>query len=520
MRTDYDATDQLEQQIRGMNKILEDPTIRFGIKELIKKEKEKALKELLLLYDSQTTKQLTESLSPLDSQQENSQQFPKRILQESSVQKQVQETLVSNTQGFLQEQQATEKKEVLAVHKLPSTLAKDLTISNPGQVVLHNDIYKVNLGKLGAWESNLLFSIFNKLKDHGDTLVLFNPQEIKKLIGNLDIGNRDLVRITKMLWNKIKAANFWVLLPRRDENHMLFRTFAINYHDDQKTHIKDIEVRVNHPYFTYLLNGLQANFTAFQLQTFISLRSKYAKTLYRLLVRFEDIKNKVGMCEVHTYTHDFEGFKEFMGIPENMRIDMVEERVLKPACKELAPEEYNHENPDRTLPYESIRYEKQKKGRGGKIVGITFYFVPHPHLSMQKTIFKRQTQNRIQDTLNQQQKEEAQQVREQREAQLGFYNKAERIALNSFCGLSGSLYIKNPEHIFQNVKLIKILTRQGNNPSIVCLFQLTPTHPNDRIYASYCTEHLERFKAKGSDYFTHIFKDHEDLIANFVKNAH
>ncbi|WP_120953344.1 hypothetical protein [Helicobacter sp. L8] len=68
---------------------------------------------------------------------------------------------------------------------LPSkdaVLAKDSPIANPNQVVLHNDIYQVNLGKLGAREINLLFSLFNRLKDNGDTLIHFTPQEVKAMI--------------------------------------------------------------------------------------------------------------------------------------------------------------------------------------------------------------------------------------------------------------------------------------------------------------------------------------------------
>ncbi|BEG58222.1 hypothetical protein NHP21005_19100 (plasmid) [Helicobacter sp. NHP21005] len=106
-----------------------------------------------------------------------------------------------------------------------------------------------------------------------------------------------------------------------------------------------------------------------QLKTFMSLRSKYAKALYRLLVRFEDVK-KHCMCEVLTYKSDFEGFKEFMGVSKSMQICMIEERVLKPACRELGVpinEGYNPENPDRSLPYETIFYTKIKKARAIKL---------------------------------------------------------------------------------------------------------------------------------------------------------
>ncbi|WP_158650399.1 hypothetical protein [Helicobacter felis] len=46
----------------------------------------------------------------------------------------------------------------------------------------------------------------------------------------------------------------------------------------------------------------------------------------------------------------FDGFKEFVGVPENMRIDMMQKRVLIPTCRELTPQLFGLENPDRALP--------------------------------------------------------------------------------------------------------------------------------------------------------------------------
>ncbi|BDQ29140.1 hypothetical protein [Helicobacter ailurogastricus] len=55
-------------------------------------------------------------------------------------------------------------------------LAKNTRIANPKQVVMHNNIYKVNLGMLGELENNLFFSLFNRLKDKKDTVIRFAPK--------------------------------------------------------------------------------------------------------------------------------------------------------------------------------------------------------------------------------------------------------------------------------------------------------------------------------------------------------
>ncbi len=68
---------------------------------------------------------------------------------------------------------------------------------------------------------------------------------------------------------------------------MLFRKFRINYHDTQKAQVKSMEIQVNMPYFGYLLNYLNANFTSFELLEFQNISGKYAKTLYRLLKQWK-----------------------------------------------------------------------------------------------------------------------------------------------------------------------------------------------------------------------------------------
>lgn len=48
-----------------------------------------------------------------------------------------------------------------------------------------------------------------------------------------------------------------------------------------------MEIQVNMPYFGYLLNYLNANFTSFELLEFQNISGKYAKTLYRLLKQWK-----------------------------------------------------------------------------------------------------------------------------------------------------------------------------------------------------------------------------------------
>lgn len=533
---------QLEQQIKAIQQVIE-ITTDVELKNTLEKKQNDCLDKIISLtptqspqfpQENQQQRPVKESLpqTPTNAPQVQGQQTPKQ----EQVIPQVENPQLAAplSQDIEQNQQENTTQAPQNVSK-NAVLAKDLRIVDPTRVTLHNDIYKVNLGKLGAWESNLLFALFNRLKDQGNTCIRFEPHEVKEMIGEVKINNRNLLKVVETLWKNVRMANFWEITRFVDQgeeltkkkNFFLFRDFTIV--SDQTPKLRYIEVGINTPYFTHLLNDLSANFTSLQLKIFMSLRSKYAKALYRLLVRFEDVK-KHCMCEVLTYKSDFEGFKEFMGIPKGMRIHMIEERVLKPACRELGvpiDEGYNPENPDRSLPYETIFYTKIKKGKGNKVVGITFHFMPHPHLDMQKAIMKRHTQNRFKDTMAQIQKEEKEKeekkVRGEARNKRDHYSKQERETLKSFTGLSGPLFAKDFEYHFKSVKLLMVGSFGGDNARLMGVFKINTTDHTDRSYAERLrslNQFYLKFIPKGfPDCFVYFFKDHESLLREFVKGA-
>ncbi|GMB89891.1 hypothetical protein NHP190002_05700 [Helicobacter ailurogastricus] len=217
------------------------------------------------------------------------------------------------------------------------TLAKDLSIANKGKIVMHNNIYKVNLGMLSELENNLFFNLFNRLKDKRDTIIRFTSKELKALAGDSYMSNTRLYKLTLDLFNNIAGANFDLIkhLPNDSISRskvMFFRVFTIEY--DKQKNVKYLDIQVNDPYFTYLLNDLKANFTSMKLQTFVDLSGKYAKNLFRLLERFKN-DNKSGVFQVHMYENNLEGFCNFMGVPKDFRTNSIDSRVIKPAIQQL-----------------------------------------------------------------------------------------------------------------------------------------------------------------------------------------
>ncbi|WP_336622577.1 replication initiation protein, partial [Klebsiella pneumoniae] len=69
---------------------------------------------------------------------------------------------------------------------------------------------------------------------------------------------------------------------------------------------KFVEGSVN-PDIEYIINGLTAEFSRFELSAFTSLRSTYAKTLFRLLMQYRS---------TGYYVVRIEEFRSLMDIPE------------------------------------------------------------------------------------------------------------------------------------------------------------------------------------------------------------
>lgn len=236
-------------------------------------------------------------------------------------------------------------------------------------VKFHNDTNRVNLGNLGVNESQLFFAICSKLNNQGNATLAFDMPEIRTMMGGAAKTNKEITAYVKRLWENIKYANFWILLGNRADNIMLFRRFSLIFTDNTHTELVSIEVSVNDE-FQYLLNNFIGNFTQFELAEFNGLDGRYAKNLYRLLKQFRH----TGRCD--TFKNDWDSFVRLMGIPKVMRIADIDKGILNLACKALM----KHNKKSNRIPFENLKYEKIKdksqRGRGGKVVGISFTFTP------------------------------------------------------------------------------------------------------------------------------------------------
>ncbi|MGN8368208.1 RepB family plasmid replication initiator protein, partial [Helicobacter pylori] len=190
-------------------------------------------------------------------------QTPQIKLQKQKIQTYIDKITPSILSGFNQKfKEITEKlsnefeKEKPTPLKEPQTTptpCKDLVVSTPKDktyITYHNNANKVNLGKLSEREANLLFAIFQRLKDQGNTLIRFEPQDLKRML-NIDISNERLSEVVIKLWDSIKTADFWKISETEtsiiQENYMLFSRCKIELNKPSKD-LKYLEIQLNDNY--------------------------------------------------------------------------------------------------------------------------------------------------------------------------------------------------------------------------------------------------------------------------------
>ncbi|ECP9588223.1 replication initiation protein [Campylobacter coli] len=250
-------------------------------------------------------------------------------------------------------------------------------------VKYHNDFNKIQLPSFTEQEQNLLCGIISKIRENPiNQSIKLTPQELIKF-STENLTNKALGDMLFMLRNKFFKADFMILIEDKERDFIgkeiinLFESFKLWYDkkDTEFKHLLEIELKVN-PRFEYIVNEITRNFTGFKLEEFIALNGKYTKTLYRLLKQYR-ITGKAYF--------EWEEFKRIMDIPEDYEIHNIDKWILKPALKELTKERNLFDQI--RVPFKNLAYEKEKqkgtRGRGGKVIGITFTFKPESVL-MQK----------------------------------------------------------------------------------------------------------------------------------------
>lgn len=220
----------------------------------------------------------------------------------------------------------------------------------------HNDLIDLPLRRFNASEIDILLALCSQCQEQGTTEIELNFNQISQLSDFKSKNKKELINAISETNKKLLQLNFKIGTETKFTQFVLFPTFEV---DGEKG---TLTVQV-HEKFAYLLNDLSGNYTALELRQSNSLRSSYAKAMYKKLRRFRDTGEWIVTLE---------DFKAYLDIPKSYKIGQIQTKVIIPCIDELKPYFEN-------LKVESIT-EKKKQGRGRpSVTGYKFTFKVQPH---------------------------------------------------------------------------------------------------------------------------------------------
>lgn len=189
-------------------------------------------------------------------------------------------------------------------------------------VKYHNDLNSITFHNFGHIDFDLFMVLCSKTRDMQGETVSIPFDELRRLSGfNPHWSEEQFVKSLTSMNRKQLLSYGMVENSRFIDMFILFPRLII----DRENRV--LLAYVNKDY-RYILNDLTKNFTRFELQEFVSLDSKYAKTLYRLLKQFRT---------TGVYVTTIEEFKRVMAVPEKYQNKKVMQKVVEPSVKALKP---------------------------------------------------------------------------------------------------------------------------------------------------------------------------------------
>jgi plasmid replication protein len=216
------------------------------------------------------------------------------------------------------------------------------------EIVVHNEFNEVSMRQWTAKEMDLFIAIVSKVMNKKQDVVTLDTEELRTIISekkNLDRWKETVVSVV----NKIGELKYHSYTDKAYSLVFPFSKFDV-FFDEKK-----IEIKVSE-HFEKIVNVILKNgeFTFYELEEFVQIKSTYAKTMYRHLKQWRT----TGKAEF-----PIERFREMLDVPESYTSGEVTRRVVFQIIKELSPF------------FEGLKYEVIKgSGRGTPIKSYVFKF--------------------------------------------------------------------------------------------------------------------------------------------------
>ena len=225
------------------------------------------------------------------------------------------------------------------------------------EVVKYNNyMNKLYFKKFKAVEYDILMALCAKLRDQDTNTIVFSFTDLKNIIHDTKHTNNNFIECLKSMNRKLMDIICEIEIDGKIVMFVLFPLFEI---DPIK---QELTVCVNER-FKFILNELIKNFTRFDLSEFLGLKSKYSKTLYRLLKQYRTTGR---------YDVKIDDFRKKIDCPASYSNKYIMDLVIKPVLKELQ----NYFN-----DLQCTTQYAHKRGR--PVIGYLFTFTPENRKSVQ-----------------------------------------------------------------------------------------------------------------------------------------
>ena len=194
----------------------------------------------------------------------------------------------------------------------------------------HNELNTVPMRKWTAEEQNFFFAIITQVRDKGDKTVKFNKSDLVQLVNYSQEHNKRFNTTMAELKKKVNAISYTeterdsLTGINKETTYNLFEVFSHEWTDDL-SHIS-VEVKVS-DHFQYVVNKLEVEFTQFELKQFTSIRSNYAKEMFKKLKQWRTVGKK---------QYSVDEFRDMLQVPKSYRAKDVSKVILKPIQEELS----------------------------------------------------------------------------------------------------------------------------------------------------------------------------------------
>ena len=221
---------------------------------------------------------------------------------------------------------------------------------NKDIVKYHNDLNSITFYRFGQIDFDLFMSICSGMAEKGESVVSIGFDELKQMSGfNSHWSEKKFVDTLDSMGGKQLLSQGRIEKDNKITRFQLFPEMTID--EDNRT----LTVKANEKYL-YILNDLKKNFTRFELQEFISLDSKYSKTLYRLLKQYRT---------TGVYITTIDEFKRLLGVTKGYSNRLIMDKIINPSIKSL--QSY----------FDNLSCEVQYEAKRGRPVkGYKFTFTP------------------------------------------------------------------------------------------------------------------------------------------------